>query len=96
MIICDFCGVKNPQRTYLCAPFNMITIAGIEQWSDNAWAACNTCAELIDNDRWDALVNRSLKTLPFRHLLNAAELKQYKEILVRMHQGFREAKGRVA
>lgn len=96
MIICDFCSAGDPPRKYLCAPFRMMTIFGIEQWSDNAWAACNTCAELIDNDRWDALTQRSLKSLPFRHLLNAAELQKFREILTTMHQGFREAKGRVA
>jgi hypothetical protein len=96
MIICDFCGVKNPQRTYLCAPFLMMTIAGFEQWSDNAWAACDVCAGLIDNDRWEELSQRSLKTLPFRHLLDAEMRAQYKAMLVTMHQRFREAKGRVA
>lgn len=95
-LMCDFCSAANPPRSYQCAPFLMHTFQGIEQWSDNRWAACNVCARLIDNNLWDALSQRSLETAPFIALLTEKEKAEYLIILKTAHQRFRVAKGQVA
>lgn len=96
MIICDFCAAENPPRKYLCAPFNMMIMFGVEQWSDNAWAACTVCAELIDNDKWEELAQRSVSTIPKLPGLSFKAKQEYLVMLRGLHQKFREAKGRVA
>lgn len=90
MPICEFCSTPNPTRAFYCVPFLMTSIAGIDQMSDNAWAACETCGKLVDEDRWEELAQRSVSHFPI--LLSAEQRKSYLEMLRLMHQRFRAAK----
>jgi hypothetical protein len=94
VLICDFCATPNPERKYLCMPFLLTIMMGIEQWSDEAWAACTVCAGLIDTDRWEDLLQCSIHTSPFKMSFN--EKLDYKEFLRSVHQKFRVAKGQTA
>lgn len=52
---CDFCFADFPQwivpaHAFEVAPGHM---------SNNDWAACNECAELIEGDRWTGLLRRA-------------------------------------
>lgn len=90
MAICDFCSTPNPTRTFFCVPFVMHSFLGIDQVSDNAWASCDTCAKLIDGDRWEELAQRSVRLFPA--LLGATERGAYLEMLRVMHERFRKAR----
>lgn len=55
--ICDFCARKNPPyKDYPCKDFPN---PESQTWSRGAWAACHTCADLIDSDDRDGLSMRS-------------------------------------
>jgi hypothetical protein len=95
-LVCDFCATPKPTRKYLCAPFVMMTLLGVEHFSDNAWAACETCGEMVDADQWEDLAQRSVDTMPDLPRLLLSEKQEYLEMLRVVHQKFREAKGRVA
>jgi hypothetical protein len=62
--ICDFCSDVRVAWAYPCESFTSIIVApggvGV-QANHNGWAACNTCHELIEADRREQLVERSLQ-----------------------------------
>lgn len=55
--VCDFCFDQGPTWDYPCKRF---TIAELGFGSADAWAACNTCAELIEAGDVEGLVERGL------------------------------------
>lgn len=61
--ICDFCSRKNPPyKSYDCKDFMNIES---HSWSRGAWAACHTCADLIDSDDKEGLAMRSALMFQF-------------------------------
>jgi len=105
-VVCDFCSGPEIFKTYDCEDFVTSAIQvephaasqhprmRVVHNSRGGWAACKICAELIDQDRWDDLAERSLATL----LLSEPSLAPFKhEVLIhlrRMHQEFRQLKKR--
>jgi hypothetical protein len=68
---------------------------------DTKWTACAARAELIDQDRWTELTDRTMGTwlaeLRDRGVhIGYRERDEIKEEMHRMHASFREAKGRTA
>lgn len=66
-IRCDFCGAPNPVCEYPVA--QAISAASPAtgrtlDYGDRAWAACETCAALVDTDRFGDLLERSLQAAP--------------------------------
>lgn len=61
-IRCDFCNAETPQHacwTLPTATFVELEIDDTTHMSGGDFAACGTCAELIDADRWGLLVRRA-------------------------------------
>lgn len=64
--VCDFCSAPNPRWGYkadnFASPAGFDVPSGTEfaYGSAGGWAACDTCADLIDADDFDALLRRAL------------------------------------
>jgi hypothetical protein len=57
---CDFCSAAYPAWVHPSADF----VVGNWGSADNAWAACETCHELIVAEDKTGLANRALRTVP--------------------------------
>jgi hypothetical protein len=54
---CDFCNADFPSWQLPCETF----INPVGEMSVGAWAACDTCGDLISRNRWDTLLRRAAK-----------------------------------
>ncbi len=61
--ICDFCSEPNPAWSYPARNFISHAAGGLVAESIGAWAACETCHELIAADNRAGLTERSVSTL---------------------------------
>jgi hypothetical protein len=63
---CDFCSHQQEEEKfhrYRAVSFVQPPIEGLVCTSEDDWAACDTCHDLIARDGWDELALRSLDTL---------------------------------
>jgi len=97
---CDFCDSKDVQWTYPCQDFGVVgvntdtgTNVGL-LGSAGAWAACETCAALIEAGRWQALAERSVATSPTakQHKLSPDERALLIRLTKEMHEAFRQGR----
>lgn len=68
---CDFCDVAEPVCEYPVSTAVATTspVTGrTDDRGDRPWAACETCAALVDADRFGDLLERSLAQAPERGL----------------------------
>jgi len=68
--VCDFCSAPGPSRGFDVPDFQMDDFSGIE--STGGWAACDTCAALIDKDNRKGLLQRSIDTAAFPKFTHSA------------------------
>lgn len=101
--VCDFCSATPVAKVYDAAPiaFAFAFAPRIVHLCDTKWTACAGCAELIDQDLWTELTDRTMETwlaeLRQRGVhVGYRERNEIKEEMHRMHASFREAKGRTA
>lgn len=92
MIICDFCSNENVTRRYKCPSFKMLDTPEYTHWSEGDWAACDTCAELIDAGKLPELTERSLEAFVIFPMLDTEEKAAYREMLTNAHQRFDKEK----
>lgn len=58
---CDLCGVAAPKWMVTCLPNTYTGTTGTLHTHDTGqWAACDACAELVVDNRWDELTTRCL------------------------------------
>jgi hypothetical protein len=101
--VCDFCNATPVVKVYDAAPlaFAFAFAPSIVHVCDTKWTACAACAELIDQDRWTDLTDRSLETWLAEQRSSGVhigyrEREEIRQEMRRMHASFREAKGRTA
>ena len=60
---CDFCSAEDPTWRLPVRSFVLpgLTAAPVDNGSHGHWAACDTCARLIDGNQWNALRRRALR-----------------------------------
>ncbi len=56
---CDFCGDHPVTWRFPCSPFTLKKSTSIMTYRGD-WAACETCKPLVEDRRWDELVERTL------------------------------------
>lgn len=66
--ICDFCSRPDPTWEFPCKDF---CVEHLKLESTGGWAACDECANLVCNRRWEELARRSMKLCPAALLLIA-------------------------
>lgn len=87
---CDFCSTLYPSWVHPSADFLLPPEqgTGLPAWgsADQAWAACETCHEIIEREDREGLANRSLRMVPggVPRQARRAMLGQIKK----MHAGF--------
>lgn len=59
--VCDFCSTAKIDKDYDPGFVFMGAVGNLTNVSDDKWGACSTCAELIDADDLDGLVERSFR-----------------------------------
>lgn len=69
-IRCDFCSNRPVAMRYPAASATMMHAPGFTVVSDGDWAACATCAALVEADDREGLAVRTLRLLyaPLRQL----------------------------
>lgn len=78
--VCDFCNDKNPKWQIECGHIESLD----KTWcSDDFWAACETCKLLIEQGRWEGLIQRA-----YAPHIDEANLRF-------VHKQFREKMGRI-
>ena len=85
---CDFCGDETIKRArlYDCGRFTVHSPNGNLITLDKGWAACNTCASLIDNNNQDGLLKRALEShAPY---IEPGKMKETIEMLNMAYIGF--------
>lgn len=60
-LVCDFCNNLDPVWEYPCAAFRPTAMSNISQ-SISSWMACETCAEMVEHERWGRLIARVIAT----------------------------------
>jgi hypothetical protein len=91
--ICDFCSDPQIARYYECPDFVMDASRKPELRSKGAWAACATCASLIESGNWDRLLGRAVDAQRVKYPLMPRRILT--DIVKRAQDLFREhyAKG---
>jgi len=90
---CDFCSSRPVLKIFSCRNF---LIPWTKTWafqheSNGGWAACRTCAELIDTGQWQELSNRALRAFVELHgLVNRLDEPLLRQQFRELHHLFRE------
>ncbi len=96
--ICDFCSSPDLFYAYLAADFTAaeVVIPNAGTFALNslgAWLACRECTDLIEEEKWEELLDRSFRS--FRELhgpemgMTEADEPTMREFLRDIHAGFR-------
>ncbi len=99
---CQFCLNARANKTYLAAPLSFLLIRNsVALISSTEWQACETCAALIDQGRWNDLTDRVAQILIQREQATGnqpdfPEQIALKQKVQNLHAAIREAMGRTA
>ena len=90
--ICDFCASSATSRLYACHNFVVPRTkhAVFQHESIGAWAACDSCAVLIDAGHWTQLTDRALRRFARIHDVPRSEWGKIREQLAEIHQLFKQ------
>ncbi len=82
---CDFCADQPVVKVYGCHNFILPNTkqAVLQHGSLRAWVACSKCSQLIDEEKWTRLTERSVRKFVQKH-----RIPRYEAIDLRLH--FRE------
>lgn len=87
---CDFCSNRFPSWVHPSKDFALPEIGWVS--SDGAWAACEACHELIENEEREKLASRAVRMYFYWNPLPAWQVRQIRRDLERkismMHEGF--------
>ncbi|MBO0887469.1 hypothetical protein J2P12_00050 [Candidatus Bathyarchaeota archaeon] len=90
--ICDFCSGKPIVKDYDCSDYTLLVKFNgqtVELGSSGKWAACQVCADLVDNGDKNGLMERALQTFYTRHPGMPAS-KELTKFLYDLHNQFWE------
>ncbi len=101
--VCDFCSAPNPRWGYKARDFETVSYltlppagAGLTEnsyGSAGAWAACDECADLVDADDFDGILDRAMAGNPSARLaLTQGEIDARRGGLAAMFRNFKAAK----
>src|SRR5215472_8759531 len=89
---CDFCTTEKVFKLYRCKNF-VFNNMPVFQNGSGTWAACKTCAALVDAERWPELTERSFDKFVERHgRISRQDAIGLREQFHTIHQLFREHK----
>jgi hypothetical protein len=87
--VCDFCADPYPVTTYLCATFIWNKDAAVPAPANGAWAACEVCADLIDDEDWEELADRAFDRFCEVHNLPLLYQPELRREIEELHELFR-------
>jgi hypothetical protein len=87
---CDFCTAEPVHRLYACRNFVWLNHSIFAHESIGAWAACETCARLVDARKWSELTERALAQLKWIHGYSASEEPFFRERFREIHRLFQD------
>jgi hypothetical protein len=64
---CDFCVQSPATKIYACRNFEWDGSPVFGTETKGRWAACESCAELVDAERWDQLTERVVRIFHRRY-----------------------------
>lgn len=70
--ICDFCSTPEVVGYAMATPFKVVH-HGSEYRDDGTWACCSTCRGLLEANKGNRLLRRSIEILTAKHGPTAAE-----------------------
>jgi hypothetical protein len=88
--VCDFCCEGEPVTGFPCRDFAIVNAEGPNARYDGGWAACRECAELVEADSRERLVDRSVESFIRQYPAIAATFPpgQLTCDIRRRHRGF--------
>lgn len=92
--VCDFCSSDEPRHDEPCADFETdrgtLSLLGgpYVANSTGAWASCETCHQLITQNKWHTLARRAIDVYCRRH--PGAPRSLIARGVEHMHGGFRQ------
>ena len=89
-LICDSCSGGPIYKSYPARDFSVVTGREVDSVSKGDWAACKACAELIDQEKWDELADRTLAALPQGCPSDPAVKDALYSFVKSLHSRFRE------
>lgn len=99
--ICDFCSSPELFYGYLASDFIAAEVAvpdvGIFVLNSlGAWLACRECTRLIEDEKWEELLQRSFRTFCETHgaelIMTAEDESGIREFLRQVHARFRKCR----
>jgi hypothetical protein len=87
---CDFCTAEPIQKLYRCGNFLWQRQSIFPHGSVGEWAACRECAELIDNEKWNSVTERSLRYFLRKHTVPRYDFPILREQFREIHELFRQ------
>jgi hypothetical protein len=87
--VCDFCLGQPVVKSYACRPFVMLETLPWEHISDESWAACKECSNLIDSERWPELSERAVQQIVRQFAPAQDDISAIRAKIRELHQVFR-------
>jgi hypothetical protein len=88
--VCDFCADPYPVTTYQCEIFTWTKDAAVPARDDGVWAACEVCADLIDDRDWAELSDRAFDRFCEIHNLPLLYQPELRREIEQLHELFRQ------
>jgi hypothetical protein len=100
-LICDFCSGPQIYAVYGANDFVFSRYQDDQgrNWvtkSQGSWTACAECAELIETERWEQLVDRSVIAIRTKYGLRGRTPTELRSEVRRMHELFRNGMRKAA
>ena len=90
-LVCDFCSDPHPIHTFEAEDNLLMHKApGFpEMRSRGGWMACEACKAMIDTERWNDLLERSVDAMNEKHSIPRNEMVFVRAAIQRSHGLFR-------
>jgi hypothetical protein len=88
--VCDFCSSPFVYAAYAAEDFITPIDSDWITESKGAWSACQPCSELVDQERWDDLLKRSVEAFAAKYGVPFHMIGPLKEQISKIHEGFRK------
>jgi hypothetical protein len=97
-VVCDFCSEDRERIRWQFQCTNILAATTIQEsgitdhWHTGPWAACDECADLVEANDWNTIIDRSFATGVRRNLAGSGVLpdEMARQLIGNSLQGFRD------
>jgi hypothetical protein len=85
---CDFCSQGPFVKAYACRSFVHLKGTPMAHARGEEWTACSDCAALIDQENWNALTERSVKSIARQYRISIGDVPALRDHIRDLHAAF--------